>query len=89
MKALLTGVTITLFLVVASPVMTEPWSLSADVNLTLTQNAYSDNWVGGEAGAISWTFNSNSLAEKQLHEKVHSKNTLKLSFGQTHLRPLL
>lgn len=84
MKALLTGVTITLSLVVASPVTAEPWAVSADANLMLTQNAYSDNWVGGEAGAISWTFNSNSLAERQLHAKVHSKNTHKLSFGQTH-----
>jgi hypothetical protein len=62
----------------------EPWNLSVDANLTLTQNAYSDNWVGGEAGALSWTFNSNSLAEKQLAGWVHTKNTLKLMFGQTH-----
>jgi hypothetical protein len=60
------------------------WSKSVDANLTLTQNAYSDNWVGGEAGAISWTFNVNALAEKQLNPKLHNKNTLKLSFGQTH-----
>ncbi|UCF04591.1 MAG: DUF3078 domain-containing protein [bacterium] len=62
----------------------EPWNLAVDANLTLTQNAYSDNWVGGEAGALSWTFNSNSLAEKQLAAWIHTKNTLKLMFGQTH-----
>lgn len=62
----------------------EPWKLEADVNLTLTQNTYSDNWVGGEAGSISWAFNSNWLAERQLSAKIHSKSTLKLFFGQTH-----
>ncbi|MFC1555356.1 DUF3078 domain-containing protein, partial [candidate division KSB1 bacterium] len=55
-----------------------------DANLTITQNTYSDNWTGGESGALSWTFNSNSLAEKQLSEKVFNKNTMKLFFGQTH-----
>ncbi len=73
-----------LTIVVASSTFAEPWTIEVDANLTLTQNAYSDNWVGGEAGALSWTFNSNSLAEKQLYTKVHNKNTLKLSFGQTH-----
>jgi hypothetical protein len=55
-----------------------------DASLMLTQNSYSDNWVGGEAGSISWAFNLNGLAEKQLSPKMHNKNTLKLSFGQTH-----
>lgn len=73
-----------LFLLVSTAVIAEPWTLSADVNLTATQGAYSDNWVGGEAGALSWTFNSNWLAEKQLNPKFHTKNTLKLLFGQTH-----
>ena len=62
----------------------QPWKLSVDANLTFTQNNYSDNWAGGEAGAISWAFNSNSLAEKQLSSKLFNKNTLKLLFGQTH-----
>jgi hypothetical protein len=62
----------------------EPWKLEADANLTLNQNAYSDNWVGGEAGSISWAFNSNWLAERQLSTKINSKSTLKLLFGQTH-----
>jgi len=43
----------------------EPWKLEADANLTLTQNAYSDNWVGGEAVSISRAFNSNWLAERK------------------------
>lgn len=68
----------------ASYSSTASWKLAIDANLTLTQNAYSDNWVGGEVGAGSWTFGSNFLAEKQLHAKIHNKNTLKLLFGQTY-----
>ena len=68
----------------AAGVSAEPWKLEADANLTLNQNAYSDNWVGGEAGSISWAFNSNWLAERQLNPTLHSKSTLKLLFGQTH-----
>lgn len=71
-------------LALVSLVSAEPWTKSVDANLTLSQTAYSDNWTGGEAGNLSWTFNSNSLAEKQLSQKVHTKNTLKLSFGQAH-----
>ena len=62
----------------------DPWKKSVDLSLTLTQGAYSDNWVGGEVATISWMFNSNSLAEKQINAKMNTKNTLKLSFGQQH-----
>lgn len=62
----------------------EPWEVAVDASLMLTENAYSDSWVGGEAGSVAWTFNSNSLAERQLSSLFHSKSTLKLSFGQTH-----
>jgi hypothetical protein len=83
-----------LLLVLAPPVLAEEaaddtlevgeWGVTSDLNITLTQNAYSDNWAGSELGAISWALNSNSLAENQLSEWLHSKNTLKLAFGQTH-----
>ncbi len=69
---------------VASFLCAEPWSASVDANLTLTQTAYSDNWVGGEAGALSWASSANLLAERQLHARVHNKNTLRLAFGQTY-----
>ena len=62
----------------------EGWQVESDVNLTLTQNAYSDNWDGGETGALSWALNSNTLAESQLTDLWNSRNTLKLAFGQTH-----
>lgn len=84
MRISLISVLSILVIAMASTVLAEPWKASVDANLTLTENAYSDNWVGGEVGALSWTFNSNSLAEKQLQAKVNNKNTLKLSFGQTH-----
>ncbi len=60
------------------------WTITSENNLTLTQYAYSDNWEGGEAGAISWAATSNSVAEKQLTEIINTRNTLKLEFGQTH-----
>jgi len=84
MKVLFVVAVTVLALAVVSPLSAEPWALSVDANLTLTQNAYSDNWAGGEAGVLSWTSNSNALAEKQLHSWLHTRNTLKLSFGQTH-----
>lgn len=62
----------------------EDWNLSIDANLTFTENSYSDNWVGGEAGSAIWVFNSNFLAEKQLTDRINTRNTLKLLFGQTH-----
>ena len=60
------------------------WQFSIDASLLANQNAYSDNWSGGEAGSVIWSFNSNMLATKKLSSKVTNKNTLKLSFGQTH-----
>jgi hypothetical protein len=83
MRILLFSLLFTLVLAIPPAILADPWNLSADANLTLTQNAYSDNWVGGEAGSLSWTFNSNSLAEKQLNPRINNKNTLSLSFGQT------
>ena len=62
----------------------EGWNTTADISLNMNQNSYSDNWAGEEKGSISWAFNSNLLAEKQLTTKIHNKNTLKLAFGQTH-----
>ena len=68
----------------AEDAVPERWQIASDINLTLTQNAYTDNWDGDETGSLSWVFNSNTLAEKQLTDTVNNKNTLKLSFGQTH-----
>jgi hypothetical protein len=62
----------------------EAWKVKSDINLTLTQNAYSNNWTGGESGSMNWTLNSNSIAEKQILASVFNKNTLKLAYGLTY-----
>ncbi|MEO0114552.1 MAG: DUF3078 domain-containing protein [candidate division WOR-3 bacterium] len=68
------------------PLFAAPWNLSVDANLTLNQNAYSNNWVGGELGTLAWAFTTNSVAEKQIHPKISNKNTLKLAYGQTYMQ---
>jgi len=62
------------------------WKKSADLGLALTQSNYNDAWTGGEAGAIIWVFNANLSAERQLSPKMNWANTLKLSFGQSHIQ---
>lgn len=62
----------------------EPWQVTIDANIGLNEAGYSDNWDGGESGSVNWTFLSTTIAEKQINEKVNTRNTLKLSFGQTH-----
>ena len=75
------------FLIIRSDaVFAESWTASVDASVMVTQNAYTENWVGGEIGSMSWIVLSNSLAEKQLHPKVHTRNTLKLQFGQNHMQ---
>jgi len=75
------------FLIIHShSVFAESWAVSVNASISMTQNAYTDNWVGGEVGSMSWIFLSNSFAEKQLHPKVHNRNTLKLQFGQNHIQ---
>ncbi len=72
--------------ILAIPVIlcAEPWDVTIDASLMLSQNAYSDNWTGGETGSVIWTINSNLAAKKILSPKLSSKTTLKLAFGQTH-----
>jgi hypothetical protein len=72
----------TMLALVAALAAAEPWNLAVDANLTLNQNAYS-NWEGGATGLLAYALTSNSLAEKQLNQKMNSRNTLKLAFGQT------
>jgi hypothetical protein len=74
------GILLALVAVLAAAV---PWNLALDANLTLNQNAYTDNWGGGATGLMAYALTSNLLAEKQLNEKMNSRNTAKLAFGQT------
>ncbi len=71
-------------LLAGAPRADEGWQKSMDLGLTLTQNSYTDNWTGGEAGNITWVANGNSVFQKQLSERLNSKTTLRLAFGQTH-----
>ena len=73
-----------LLLIASSLAWGAQWEITSDENLTLTQQSYSNNWAGKEVGSISWTLVSNSTAGSQLSDKVHSKSTLKIEYGQTH-----
>ena len=84
MRALLVLVAMVLVNVLTVAAFGEGWSLGADGNLMVTQNAVSNNWTGGETGSASWTSNFTCLAEKQLHQKIHNRNTLELAFGQSY-----
>lgn len=59
------------------------WKKSLIVDVTTTQTAYSDSWVGGEIGSFNWVGNLNGAAEKNLKPWFNFRSTLKLSFGQT------
>jgi hypothetical protein len=60
------------------------WKKTLGFDLTTAQTAYSDSWVGGEAGSFNWVSNLNGNAERQLSPKVNYSTILKLSFGQTY-----
>jgi hypothetical protein len=60
------------------------WEKSGSFSLLLSQSYYSDNWEGTEKGNVNWTASFNFIMQKQLNSMLHDKNTLLLSFGQTH-----
>lgn len=60
------------------------WKRTVTFDFTTTQAAYSDSWVGGEAGSVNWVTNLNGRAERQLKPWLDYRTILKLSFGQTH-----
>lgn len=66
-----------------APVPAAPagWKLTAQSNLTLALNTYSDNWDGSELGSMSWIAQFNATAGRAFGSYLN-KNTLKLSFGQ-------
>ncbi len=67
----------------AFPAAVTPWLFDIDANVTLTQNSYSESWIGSEKGAISWASKLNFVTEKQVATFFNHRNTLKLAFGQT------
>jgi hypothetical protein len=60
------------------------WKKSLNAGLTLSQNSYSNNWTGGEAGNIAWVALANGTFEKQTSPIFNFRNTSNLQFGQTH-----
>jgi len=70
----------------AANLMAGSWSKSLDINMTITQNSYSDSWKGGEAGSASWVANAAGIFEKQFNPSFRHKSTIKLAFGQTHIQ---
>jgi hypothetical protein len=83
-------VTAVLFSVVifalAAAAQDSQWEFTISSNLLLSLNTYSDNWTGGDAGSVSWAAKLDAEAAKQLSEKLHNRNTLKLAFGQTKIQ---
>ncbi len=76
----------TILVIVVVTYASEPghWEKSMELNINFNMSNYSDNWTGGDVGGINWVANSNILAQKQFNNWFHWKNTLKMSFGQTH-----
>jgi hypothetical protein len=79
-SALFTGLTLLSTIGAAGA---EPWKIDVNTSLSTGINSYSDNWVGGEAGSFTWTSQFLGAAERQLTQKLNTKTTLKLQFGQT------
>lgn len=71
-------------LALASIAAADPWKISLDLGLNLTQNSYSNNWTGGEIGSVAWVSMANGIFERQFSPIFNFKNTTKLQFGQTH-----
>ena len=62
----------------------EPWVVTGNANMNLSQNYYSNNWKGEEISSLTWILSLNFTANKQLSPIMLNENTLTLSFGQTH-----
>lgn len=60
-----------------------PWQFEATTGLNLSQSAFSDNWAGGDQGAINWVLNADVKAERQVSPSLHWSNLLQLAYGQT------
>lgn len=60
------------------------WERSVEAGFMMSQGQYSSNWTGDEIGSVVWTLNSLMTARKWLTPELRSRNTLKLSIGQTH-----
>jgi len=69
-KSICIAISLTVFLIISLSLRADPWVYSADAGFILNGSTYSNNWVGGEVGTISWKFLGNSMAEKQINPKI-------------------
>jgi hypothetical protein len=65
------------------PLEPGPWNYGAVVGLNLNQSAFSDNWSGGDNGAINWVLGADLEAKRQFSRTFNLSNELHLAFGQT------
>ncbi|MCP4069122.1 MAG: DUF3078 domain-containing protein, partial [Phycisphaeraceae bacterium] len=65
------------------PIETGPWKFGAVTGLNLSQSAFSDNWAGGDKGAINRVASADLSADRQVSQKLHWGNKLELAFGET------
>jgi hypothetical protein len=83
-KTAAAGTLLSILILFATSQGEETWQKYLNLDLTVTQNSYSDNWDGGEASNVNWVAAVNSGFEKQLSEMIGSETTIRLQFGQTH-----
>ncbi|HPF69285.1 MAG TPA: DUF3078 domain-containing protein [Candidatus Krumholzibacteria bacterium] len=66
------------------PAPADGWQHEYELSLNMLQSSYSQNWNGGDKGSVNWTGAFNGRLERQYGESRNWRNTLKLSYGQTH-----
>jgi hypothetical protein len=62
------------------------WQKAMVLDITAAQTAYSDSWVGGEAGTFAWVSNLNAKVERRFSQKFNFKSNLRLAFGETTIQ---
>ncbi len=60
------------------------WQKDVELGVNILQSSYSENWNGGDKGAVVWTGVLDAKMEKQFNARTNWRNTLKLAYGQTH-----
>ena len=60
------------------------WQSEYKVALNVLQSSYSENWNGGDKGSVVWNGSFDGRLEKRYGESSDWRNTLRLSYGQTH-----
>lgn len=60
------------------------WQNEFKLGLNVLQSSYSENWNGGDKGSVVWSGAFDGRMEKQYGASRNWRNTLKLTYGQTH-----